>query len=195
MISLDNLDDEMKKVSDYLKNKHINANSSWLKDKMNLHKNKNKIEEIIYKEAILSDIKDFIDKDKLKKFPSNDEKLKFENGTIFLQINGYLNIAESKESQDKKKEENLLDVLDNFESKFLQAEGEEVKRVERTVLKFEFTDGYSIVHGFEYEDLKEFRQAMISTLAGNKFLKVIVGPTYEMRRGIIYLKKDNIKLL
>jgi hypothetical protein len=195
MISLDNLEEEMKKVSDYLKTKHINASSSWLKEKIDLNKNRNKIEEIIYKEAIHSDIKDFIDIEKLKSFPSSDEKLKLENGNLFLQINGYLNIAESKESQEKKKEENLLDVLENFESKFLQSEGEEVKKVERTVLKFELTDGKSIIHGFEYEDLKEFRQAMISALSLNKFLKVIVGPSYEIRRGIIYLKKDNIKLL
>jgi hypothetical protein len=195
MISLDNLDEEMKKVSEYLKRRQVFAKSSWIKQKISEFKNQDKIEDLIYKESIITDIKEFVDTDQLKKFPSSQEKVKIEKGNIFLQINGYINIAESKEQLEKKKGENLFDVLENFESKFLQAEGEETKKVEKTVLKYEFTDGKDVIYGFEYEDLKDFRNSMIQSHSTNKFVKVLIGSTYEIRRGIIYLKKDNIRLL
>ena len=195
MISFDNIEEEMKNVSDYLKKKNIYVDAKWLKEKYNMYKKKENIEECVYKDIISTNITEFIDKENLKILPSSEEKFKQEKANIFLQINGYFNIAESKENMEKKKGENLFEVLENFESKFLQSEEEEVKKVEKTVLKYEFTDGKSVIHGFEYEDLKDFRQAMIQAFSTNKFIKVLIGPTFEVRRGIIYLKKDNIKLL
>lgn len=194
MISLDNIEEVMKKISDNLKKKCIFVNPTWLKQKFELYKNKEKVEEFIYKDIINTDIIEFIDKENLKS-PSLEEKFILEKGNIFLQINGYFNIAESKENMDRKTGDNLFEVLENFESKFLQSEEDEIKKVEKTVLKFEFTDGKNLLHGFEYEDLKDFRNAMIEAFSTNKFLKVLVGPNYEIRRGIIYLKRDNIKLL
>ncbi len=205
MIALDNLDgnilnsdysENMKKVIDYLKTKHIPANSAWVKERVNaLKNNKEKIEEEVYKLAIQSDLAEIVDKEQIKDFPSTEEKFKVESRMAFMQINGYANIAESKETMEKKKGESLLDVLENFESKFLQSEEEEVKKTEKTVLKFEFTDGKNVVYGFEYEDLKDLRNELIKTNTVNKFPKVLIGPNFEFRRGIIYLRKDNIKLL
>jgi predicted amino acid racemase len=187
---------KLKKVEQFLESKFIFCTKNWLKDKVEIHKNSNKIEDKILSEIISSDISNFIDIEKvtahckISDFAKFDIKEKKINKNIFFQIKGYSNIAEPSEKVDKSGD---IDVLENFDSKYLQSEGEENKKSEKVVLKFELTDGVETIYGFEYEDLKDLKKNLISS--ENKFVKVVVGPNFEVRRGIIYLKNDNINLL
>ena len=108
-----------------------------------------------------------------------------------MQISGYSNIAEPSENINKSSDN--LDVLDNFESKYLQSEGEELKRTEKVLLKFEMTEGVETYYGFEYENLNDLKASLKSS--DNKFPKILIGPKTEIRRGIIYLRNNNTKLL
>lgn len=198
---LDNNSEEMKnlvkKVDNFLINKSIFCNKDWLTHKLVPLKTSKKVEEEIMKEIINTDINIFIDKDRAKNhfdltLHNNFSTKLFEiNMNIFMQILGYSNIAEPSENINKSSDN--LDVLDNFESKYLQSEGEEIKKSEKVLLKFELTEGIEKYYGFEYENLNELKTNLNSTT--NKFPKIYLGPKTEIRRGIIYMRNSNVKLL
>lgn len=200
MIEENYLNSEMtskfKKVEQFLESKFIFCTNKWLKDKVEIHQNSNKIEDKILSEIISNDISKFIDTEKVTNFCKLSDFAKFDikekkiNKNIFFQIKGYSNIAEPSEKVDKSGD---IDVLENFDSKYLQSEGEEIKKSEKIVLKFELTNGVDTIYAFEYEDLKDLKKYLIST--ENKFVKIVVGPNIEIRRGIVYLKNDNLNLL
>jgi hypothetical protein len=187
----------MKKVDTYLTKRFVFCENSWLKDKIKVYKNNSKIEEQIYKDVIESDIKTFIDNNRLKEYYEISEKTNFQikqyrsEKSILMQISGYSNIAESSENANKSSDN--LDVLENFESKYLQSEGEENKKTEKVILKFDLTDGIDTYHGFEYECLNELKSFIKSS--ENKYPKILILPTTEIRRGIFYLQNDLLKLL
>jgi hypothetical protein len=185
------------KVEKYLLNKHIYCDKKWLLEKVEIFKSSNKPEEDIYKEILVTDINIFIDKDKVKAaFKLNELadpnaiKTKL-NRNLFLQINGYSNIAQPT----YKSKEALIDLLDkekNLESKFLvnQDEDKEKEKVEKAVFKLELTDGVSKIIGFEYEFIPN-----LDTALSKKYSKILILPDSEIRRGIIYFKKNTINIL
>jgi hypothetical protein len=187
----------MQKVEKHLLNKHIICDSKWLLEKIDKYSSNRKLDEDIYKEILVTDISQLIAKDKVQAANKLNElanpnivKSKLTK-TLFLQINGYSNIAQPS----YKPKEALIDVLDkdkNVESKFLVNidEDKEKEKNEKTIFKLELTDGVSNIIGFEYEFIPNLELAL-----SKKFSKVIIHPDTEIRRGIIYLKKNTINLL
>ncbi len=198
---IDNNSEEMKnlvkKIDDLLIRKQIFCKSEWLKEKLLTLKTSKKLEEDIIKEVVNSDLNIIVDKERLKTNFDLSSHAKFStkfyelNNYFLMQIIGYSNIAEPSENLNKSSDN--LDVLDNFESKYLQSEGEEIKKTEKVLLKFEMTEGIDKYYGFEYENLNDLKAFLNST--NNKFPKIIIGPKTEIRRGIIYLRNNNTKLL
>jgi hypothetical protein len=188
----------VKKVDDYLISNYIFCNKNWLKEKIEPIKSSRKLEEEIMKEIINTDINTFIDKERTKNYLHLSKHTNFStklyefNKFIFIKILGYSNIAEPIENVNKSSDN--LDVLDNFESKYLQSEGEEMKKTEKVLLKFELTEGIDKYYGFEYESLNDLRNSLNSA-SNTKFPKILIGPKTEIRRGIIYMRNNNIKLL
>jgi hypothetical protein len=193
-----NLDEEMiKKIDQYFINKNIFCKTSWIKNKIEIYKNSNKIETDIYKEILSTDIKEFIDPDRVKNYCDlntyldfNTKQKNINDKTIFAQIIGYSNIAEPSEKQEKNEES--LDVLDQFESKFLQGDDDSHKKAEKVVLKFQLSNGINTFYGFEYENVKAFNDLVNKE---SNHPKILIGPKVEIRRGIFYLKNDNVLLL
>jgi len=188
----------VKKVDEYLISKYLFCNKNWLKEKIEPIKNSRKLEEEIMKEIINTDINSFIDKERTKNYLNLSTHTNFStklyelNKIIFMQILGYSNIAEPIENVNKSSDN--LDVLENFESKYLQSEGEEMKKTEKVLLKFELTEGIDKYYGFEYESLIDLRNSL-NTASNSKFPKILIGPKTEIRRGILYMRNNNIKLL
>ena len=197
---IDNNSEEMKKLvkklDDFLISKHIFCKSEWLNEKLVTLKTSKKLEEDIMKEVVNTDINLIIDKERIKSKFNLSSQPKFSkfyelNNYFLMQIIGYSNIAEPSENLNKSS--NNLDVLDNLDSKFLQSEGEEKKKTEKILLKFEMTEGIDKYYGFEYENLNELKASFNSS--SNKFPKIILGPKTEIRRGILFLRNNNTKLL
>lgn len=195
--NLINHEEMFRKLDQILVNKKIFCRETWLRSKVNELTSTNTIEEDLLKEINRTDINDFIDKERLEKYSNLKSHLDFatklshvNNKFLLFQITGNCNIAEPSNKIDKNGEN--LDVLDQFESKFLQGDEEVKKNFEKVVLKLQMTDGLNVCYGFEYETVK-----IISELLGgdNKFPKIIVGPNLEIRRGIIYLNNSNTRLL
>jgi hypothetical protein len=185
------------KVEKYLINKHIYCDKNWLLERINLYVSSKNIETDIYKEVLSTDINTMIDKEKIGALNKlndlanpNTVKVKL-NKSLFLQINGYSNIAQPT----YKPKEALIDVLDkekNLESKFLVNidEDKEKEKNEKSVFKLELSDGVGSIVGFEYEFIPG-----LETSLGKKFSKVMVLPDTEVRRGIIYLRKGTTNIL
>ena len=112
---------------------------------------------------------------------------------IDIYINGNLKknkLKKTEAKQKNEKNEENLEEAENFESKYLQNEGEEKVKTERVVLKLQLTNGEDTFFGFEYEILKS-----LNNILNEKFPKLLIGPNVEVRRGIFYLKNNNVKFL
>jgi hypothetical protein len=187
----------MLKVQKYLQNKNINVDKNWLLERLEIFKASQKIEEDIYKEVLATDISKFVDKEKTSACNklnelSNPNLVKSKLGkALFLQINGYSNIAQPS----YKPKEALIDLLEkekNLESKFLVNidEDKEKEKNEKSVFKLNLFDGVGEIIGFEYEFIPGSEAAL-----SKKFSKILVLPESEVRRGVIYFKKNTINLL
>jgi hypothetical protein len=191
----------LNKVEQYLQKNSIYCTKTFLKNKIELFKNIPKLEEKILEVIKTEDIENFIDKEKMKSFKLS-ESCKFDikksiiKNNLLFQIDGYSNIAEPLEKVNKANEANEnLDETDNFESNYLQGDGEEnVKQTEKVILKIKLINGVDTLYGFEYEELTELKRFLTANKE-NKFVKIIVGPEIEVRRGIFYLSQKNVKLI
>lgn len=192
----------LNKVEQFLQKNYIYCTKSFLKNKIEAFKNLPKLEEKILEVIRTEDINSFIDKEKIGnfklaescKYDVKNVKIKY---NLLFQIDGYSNIAEPLEKNNKANEANNnenLDELDNFESNYLQGDGEEnVKQTEKVILKIKLTNGVDTLYGFEYEELTDLKKFLATK--DNKFVKIIVGPEVEVRRGILYLSQKNVKLI
>ena len=85
------------------------------------------------------------------------------------------------------------DIDDN---KYLQGNDEKTLKTEKIYYKFEFTStGEDIFYGFEYNQFNQETHDKLSNLKGPNFIKVLMGPKIEVRRGIFYLNNNNFKIL
>lgn len=184
----------LKKVDQFLVSKSIFCNADWLKSKIQVLRLSSKIEEEVYKEVLATDLNTYVDQNRalnhcsLTFFNSFDnEKSNFDKA-IFTQLVGYHNIAEPS---FKNSEAGLDQVDENeFESRYLQGEDERKPKAEKVVLKLQLTNGVETIYGFEYEVLKN-----LNVTINKPFPKLIIGPNVEVRRGIFFLKNNNVKLL
>jgi hypothetical protein len=193
---IDNNSNMLQKVEEFLLKRYIHCDKRWLSDKIELFKSSPRIEEEIYKQLLITDINEFIDKNKhstytgLKDLNRADTKVKTLNKNIFLQVNEYTNIAQPS----YKPKEALIDLLDkekNVESKFLLSQEEqESQRIEKKVFKMTLTDGTDSIYAFEHEAIPG-----LTDVLANKFPKLIVLKDAEIRRGTIFLKTKHINLL
>ena len=162
--------------------------------------------EKLYKHLIETDISKYIDKDKVKNnFNSelyNLEVPKFliDNKYIFAQINSIRNIAISKEETKLKEYDNLDEVEDEDnvidDNKYLQSDEEKISKTEKIYYKFGLTTtGEDLFYGFEYSQFSNMIHDRLSSIKGPTFLKVLLGPKIEIRRGIFYLNNNNFKIL
>lgn len=193
--NIDNIDNMLKRIDQYLVKQYIYCNRNWLLSKIEEYKSSKKIEDDIYKEVIKSDINEFADTERIKDAYKIAESLDFSikhtviKDFMFMQINGSSNIAEPSEKSGGDDEENL-DVVENFESKYLQSEDEVKVKTEKIILKFEMSNGVDLLYGFEYEMLKDIKKIL-----NDKYPKILIGPNLEARRGVLYLRNNNVKLL
>ena len=160
----------------------------------------------LYQHLIKTNISIYIDKEKVKNnFNSEIYNLEvpkslIDNKYIFAQINSIRNVAISKE-ETKLKEYDNLDEVDDEENaiddnKYLQGDEEKIAKTEKIYYKFEFTTtGEDSFFGFEYSQFSNEIHDKISSIKGPIFIKVLLGPKIEIRRGIFYLNNNNFQIL
>ena len=154
----------------------------------------------LYNHLLKTDISLYIDKNKVlnncdtSKYAITEKESKI-NKFIFAQIQGHSNIAEPL-IVDQHHYDNL-DVVEKTESKFLQGEDDIGKKYEKIIWKFQFNDGANLFYGFEYEEFNPNEISLMKNFSNesNKFMKVLIGPIVEVRRGIFYLTKRNFRIL
>ena len=178
--------------------KYIFISNDYLNKLDNLIKNN---QSLLLKNLIENNIDEFIDKDKIKQnldlsqFTILNKVNYIKQKYIFAQIIGRENIAEKKNIYDDDGSDNL-DVIEKTEHKFLQGEDNESNKFKKIVWNFAFNDGNTKFFGFEYQ---EFNRDTIERIKNmnekDKFMKVIIGPNVEIRRGIMYLNKDNFSII
>jgi hypothetical protein len=190
-IDENNLNMLLKRVDKFLKNKHIFCKENWLKEKINQFKQSSNLENEIYKEVLSSDIEQFINKEilesRFKDVFNYDKESSSLTEPSFSQIIAFRNIAEPLEKQ---KEESNLDVLDNFESKFLEGDSKESKKIEKEVFKLELFNGVDNFVAFEYTPIRDLK-----LILNNKHPKILIHAGAEVRRGIVYLRQNLVTLL
>ena len=163
-------------------------------------------EEEFYKYLLKENIANFIDKERVKNYFNSElytleEPVKIiENKYIFAQINAIRNVAISKEEAKYKEYDNLDEIEDEDndidDNKYLQGNDEKTLKTEKIYYKFEFTStGEDIFYGFEYNQFNQETHDKLSNLKGPNFIKVLMGPMIEVRRGIFYLNNNNFKIL
>ena len=162
--------------------------------------------EALYNHLINENISNYIDKEKVKAYFDSElynleEPLqKIENKYIFCQVISVRNIAISKEEAKYKEYDNLDEIEDEDndidDNKYLQGNDEKTLKTEKIYYKFEFTStGEDIFYGFEYNQFNQETHDKLSNLKGPNFIKVLMGPKIEVRRGIFYLNNNNFKIL
>ncbi len=184
----------LQRVEKYLSSKYVYCKTHWLNEMINKYKNTSKLEEEIFKEILLNDISVFIDKEKSNDYCNlsslndiNTIKKNVSSKYLFLQINGYSNLCQPS----YKPKPTLIDVLEKSESKFLEGnEEEKIAKKEKAAYKLEVTNGVDNAVAFEYEALPE-----LVPLLEKKNSKILIGPNFDIRRGVIYLRRNNTKLL
>ena len=162
--------------------------------------------ENLYKHLLNENILDFIDKDKVKhNFNSQlytlEEPVKLiENKYIFVQIISIRNVAISKEETKYKEYDNLDEIEDEDndidDNKYLQGNEEKTLKTEKIYYKFGLTStGDDLFYGFEYNQFSHEIHDKLANLKGPNYIKALLGPNIEVRRGIFYLNNNNFKLL
>ena len=67
---------------------------------------------------------------------------------------------------------------------------------QKKYIKFGFTTtGEDLFYGFEYSQFNNLIHDKLSSIKGPIFLKVLLGPKIEVRRGIFYLNNNNFQIL
>ena len=175
----------------FISNDYLNKLDSSIKGNQNL----------LLKNLIENNIEEYIDKEKTKKNLDLSQykilnKLSFiKEKYIFAQIIGRENIAEKKNNYEDEDCDNL-DVIEKTEHKFLQGDDNESNKFKKIVWNFAFNDGNTQFFGFEYKEFnKETLERIKRMDEKDKFIKVIIGPNVEVRRGIFYLTKDNFRII
>ena len=175
----------------FISNDYLNKLDSSIKGNQNL----------LLKNLIENNIEEYIDKEKTKKNLDLSQytilnKLSFiKEKYIFAQIIGRENIAEKKNNYEDEDCDNL-DVIEKTEHKFLQGDDNESNKFKKIVWNFAFNDGNTQFFGFEYKEFnKETLERIKRMDEKDKFIKVIIGPNVEIRRGIFYLTKDNFRII
>ena len=162
--------------------------------------------QMLYNHLIETNISNYIDKEKVKSNFNSEHfnielaKSLIDNKFIFAQINSIRNVAISKEETKLKEYDNLdeVDEEDNAidDNKYLQGDEEKIAKAEKIYYKFEFTTtGEDIFYGFEYNQFNNAIHDKLSSKKGPNFIKVLLGPKIEIRRGIFYLNNNNFKIL
>ena len=160
----------------------------------------------LYKHLIETNISNYIDKEKvIQNFNSEIYTLEvpkslIDNKYIFAQINFIRNVAVSCEETKLKEYDNLDEIEDEDnvidDNKYLQGDEEKVSKTEKIYYKFGFTTtGNDLFYGFEYTQFNNLIHDKLSSIKGPLFLKVLLGPKIEIRRGIYYLNNNNFQIL
>ena len=180
----------------FVLNSYINS----LSDEIKLNEDK------LYNHLIETNISTYIDKEKVKNYFNSElynievPKSLIDNKFIFAQIVSLRNVAISKE-ETKLKEYDNLDVVEDEDNviddnKYLQGNEQKVTKTEKIYYKFSFTTtGDDLFYGFEYDQFSNLIHDKLSCIKGPVFLKVLLGPKIEIRRGIFYLNNNNFKIL
>ena len=162
--------------------------------------------ENLYKYLLNENISNYIDKVKAKQnfnselYTLEDPVKKIENKYIFVQIISIRNVAISKEETKYKEYDNLDEIEDEDndidDNKYLQGNDEKTLKTEKIYYKFGLTStGDDIFYGFEYYQFNNEIHDKLSSIKGPNFVKVLLGPKIEIRRGIFYLNNDNFQIL
>ena len=162
--------------------------------------------QLLYNHLIETNISNYIDKEKVKNnfnseyFNIEIPKSLIDNIYIYAQINSIRNVAISKEETKLKEYDNLDEVDDEDndidDNKYLQGNDEKTLKTEKINYKFGLTStGDDIFYGFEYNQFSHEIHDKLANLKGPNFIKAILGPNIEVRRGIFYLNNNNFKLL
>ena len=193
----------LKSIESFLSKKYIHLNQIWIQQKLEvfnkINSNPSTFENSIYNEFLKSNINESVDKQKvinLKEKINKEKPHELIQGYFLFQIEEYVNIAEPQYKINKNF--NNLDVVEDseIETKYLQNEDDKSKKVfEKKIFKIKLNQGLSdnrevYIYGFEYKPIKN-----IENYLDIKNQKVIVGPSFESRRGFIYLTNENIKFL
>ena len=160
----------------------------------------------LYNKLINENITNFIDKEKTKNYFNSEiftleEPFKLiENKYIFAQIISIRNIAISKEEAKYKEYDNLDEIEDEDndidDNKYLQGNEEKTLKTEKIYYKFGFSStGDDLFYGFEYNQFSQEIHERLANIKGPNYIKVLLGPNIEVRRGIFYLNNDNFKIL
>ena len=160
----------------------------------------------LYKHLIEANISNYINKEKVKNNFNSElynleiPKSLIDNKYIFAQINSIRNIAISKEDTKLKEYDNLDEVDDEDndidDNKYLQGDEKKISKTEKIYYKFELTTtGEDLFYGFEYYQFNNEIHDKLSSIKGPNFVKVLLGPKIEIRRGIFYLNNDNFQIL
>ena len=164
----------------------------------------------LYEKLLATDISEYIDKEKVKSnFNSSSytiEQFKslINDKFIFAQIINIRNIAISNETTKMKEYDNLDDVdeddndneinLDN--NKYLQGEETNHNKIEKIYYKIGLSsNGEDLFYGFEFDQFSNEIVDKLSSIKGPSFMKVLIGPKIEVRRGIFFLNNTNFKIL
>lgn len=175
----------------YAKDEYISNLSSDVKnDEKELlsHFVKNNIAEYIDKKKVRSNVNTY-------EFTFNNKLLKFNNKFIFAQIIGFENIAAPKENPHKKDYDNL-DEVDDDDNKFLQgSDSNSNAKTEKLLVNFQFTtDGEDRFCGFEHYTFDAETAENIKKINGKSCVKALIGPNFRVRRGFVYLNRENFKI-
>ena len=160
----------------------------------------------LYNKLINESITNFIDIEKTKNYFNSEiftleEPFKLiENKYIFAQIISIRNIAISKEEAKYKEYDNLDEIEDEDndidDNKYLQGNEEKTLKTEKIYYKFGFSStGDDLFYGFEYNQFSQEIHDRLANIKGPNYIKVLLGPNIEVRRGIFYLNNDNFKIL
>lgn len=119
----------------------------------------------------------------------------YNNTYLFAQINEVSNIAVAKESSI---EYDNLDVDKNEDNDYLGGEDapQYNTNINKYCWKFSFTDGVKEFFGFEYKSLgMDLTNFLKKNDVSDKYYKVLIGPSFMVRYGIIMLTSQNFKFL
>ena len=158
----------------------------------------------LYNYFISNEISTYIDNSKvINNFSFNNLLTQnFINKIIFVQIKNAINIAQPLyQNYDNNDDYDENIAIQKGESEFKYLEGDEdnddVINKGKKIFKIEFSDGVQNFYGFEYQPFSLSTQNILININKNenKFLKGIIGPNYEVIRGVFLLNNKNFKLL
>ena len=157
----------------------------------------------LYNYFITNDISTYIDEQKvINNFSYNNLLTQnFTNKIIFVQIKNAINIAQPmyQNYDDNDYDDNIAIQKGESEFKYLEGDDDNDEAINkgRKIFKIEFTDGPQLFYGFEYQPFSISTQNILVNINKNenKFLKGIIGPNFEVIRGILLLNDKNFKIL